>query len=363
MSSIASGTSNNNVLSRAFGDVFGFNTTDLKAIANLSSNADSIYGSNIDYSSALGVLQNQLSSYGDRMPLASKMDNFVENMTFTAGSKIAQSPAGYMAYRTAGMLDDFAGGISVEAAPFGIGISTTVSDLLRIGLVITGMLSSLGDVGSSLESNSGMDLSAWTSGGYNVSSTSGISESGSQSVGSLSLSDSSSSGLSNIEEMDISGTNEKQTDVTMDDVYEEIVTIREAITEIDEANPVVVSDIQTINLITKIEDVSAQLKANTFNVNIASADNDVLIKTSLNSVDSDARIYFANQLAESIARRLTNVIYNGKSTEAADDVESDATLGALVELMKSVTDGTSSALDVNLASSDMTVKDMLVRRV
>lgn len=358
MLGIASGTTDNKVLQNAFGNVFGFNTTDLRALANMQAQADTIYAENLSYDQAVGVTQNQLGTYGSRMNMASMIDNAVANLMFTTGAKMASSPAMNLAYRVAGMLDDFAGGISVEAAPFGIGISTTVADLTRLGLLGASLMTSIPDVLSSIISGGGMNLSGWTSGGYDITAATGSSE-----QGNFNLSDSTQSSMKDLEKQDIAGTNDKQTDVSMEDIYDELVTIREDIESIDTANPIVVSDIQTALLATKIEELGNTLQNSTFDVNIVNAESNVEIQANVSKFGTDTRSYLTNVFAENIAKRLVNVIYNGKPVELSDEIDSEGTLLALVELMQGLTDNGGSALDINLASSDMVVKDMLVRRV
>jgi hypothetical protein len=69
---------------------------------------------------------------------------------------MASNPVSYMIYKVAKVLDDAAGGIDLpflNVMGFGVDLNTTVSDLMRIAAVGTGLLGSLGPMISGLASS------------------------------------------------------------------------------------------------------------------------------------------------------------------------------------------------------------------
>ena len=365
LNEVVSGTQGNNVLQRAYGDVFNFNTSDLKAISNLGATSTSIYNSNLGYGQAVNTLDSRLSTVGERMPLAAKIDNVLDNMLFSIGSNISEGVVGYTLYRVSEAMDKYMGGINIEAAPFGIGISAKLSDLLKMGVVVGSGIQDLidGTFVDSIQSNiGGLTTSDWV-GGFNTTSKIGVSGSG-VAVGSMDTETASTSAFDNSKDQGkkITGTEENE-EIKIEDLYDELVAIRYDIENVNAANPVVVSDVRTFDLITKIDELSKTLMTNTYDVNIKSINRDVEVGTRVDNLGDKTRDYLIGTLAENIAKRLINVVYKGEALSDTSNIDTDTTITALIELMSNMSNRSGESMDVNLASTDLTVKDMLVRRV
>lgn len=177
---IAQGT--NQVVKSAYGGVYGFNLSDLRAIQNLTTtDIQNISTTNLTYKQAQQELQNQLGEVPGRLMMATLLGNVFENFKWTAGSSIASNPALYSIYQLANVMEG-SGGIPIPeimAAGFGIGNLGTISQRLKIGVGSAGLLSSLVNLLSSLGSGFGTDLSAY---GYKEYTSRGEGFSGSSSL-------------------------------------------------------------------------------------------------------------------------------------------------------------------------------------
>jgi hypothetical protein len=81
--------------------------------------------------------------------MGEKMTNIWENAKFTLASSMANNPVSYFIYKMATLLDNVAGGIAlpfVNIMGHGVDLNTTVSDLMRVGAMGTGILGSLGSM-------------------------------------------------------------------------------------------------------------------------------------------------------------------------------------------------------------------------
>ena len=177
---IAQGT--NQVVKSAYGGVYGFNLSDLRAIQNLTTtDIQNISNTNLTYKQAQQELQSQLGEVPGRLMMATLLGNVFENFKWTAGSSIASSPALYSIYQLANVMEG-SGGIPIPeimAAGFGIGNLGTISQWLKIGVGSAGLLSSLLNLLSSLGNGFGTDLSAY---GYKEYTSRGEGFSGSSSL-------------------------------------------------------------------------------------------------------------------------------------------------------------------------------------
>lgn len=177
---IAQGT--NQVVKSAYGGVYGFNLSDLRAIQNLTTtDIQNISTTNLTYKQAQQELQSQLGEVPGRLMMATLLGNVFENFKWTAGSSIASNPALYSIYQLANVMEG-SGGIPIPEimmAGFGIGNLGTISQWLKIGVGSAGLLSSLGNLLSSLGSGFGTDLSAY---GYKEYTSRGEGFSGSSSL-------------------------------------------------------------------------------------------------------------------------------------------------------------------------------------
>lgn len=177
---IAQGT--NQVVKSAYGGVYGFNLSDLRAIQNLTAtDIQNISTTTLTYQQAQQELQSQLSEVPGRLTMAALLGNVLENVKWTAGSEIASNPLLFAAYQAATMLES-AGGIpipEISIAGFGIGNLGTVAQWLKLGTAGISLLPTFLNLASSLGNGLGTDLSAF---GYKEYTSRGEGFSGSSSL-------------------------------------------------------------------------------------------------------------------------------------------------------------------------------------
>lgn len=139
--------SSNNVVKSQYANIFGLSLSDLKAISNVGSSFKSIYNSNMDYNSSLSTLNAMANSIGSRTSIGELMANMWDNTQYSMASGIATNPVLYAIYKAAGLLDSVAGGIALPDIKYlgsGVNLQTTVADLMRVGSLSGGILSSIG---------------------------------------------------------------------------------------------------------------------------------------------------------------------------------------------------------------------------
>ena len=115
-------------------------------------------------------------SMGSRTSMAEKMTNFWENGQYSLAGAMASNPVSYFIYKMAKVVDDAAGGIDLpflNVMGFGVDLNTTVSDLMRVAAVGSGILGSIGSLisglGNSFSGRSMLDsLGIGTGSGLNV---------------------------------------------------------------------------------------------------------------------------------------------------------------------------------------------------
>ena len=140
---------NSKVVQQQFADVFGLTASDLKAIANLAPSTSVISRDGLSYSSAMGRLNSMANSMGKRTSMGEMLSNMWDNVQYSMAAGIASNPALYGLYKAAGLLDTVAGGIAlpdIKVMGSGVNLQTTVADLMRVGAMSGGILSSIGQM-------------------------------------------------------------------------------------------------------------------------------------------------------------------------------------------------------------------------
>lgn len=155
LAELAESAKDNKVVQQQLADVFGVRASDLKAATNLvlPGSVNSIYGNSMTYENMLGQLMSMAGTMGSRTSMAEMMTNFWENGQYTLAGSMASNPVSYFIYKMAKVVDDAAGGIDlpfVNVMGFGVDLNTTVSDLMRVAAVGSGILGSLGPLVSGL---------------------------------------------------------------------------------------------------------------------------------------------------------------------------------------------------------------------
>lgn len=142
-------SNNNKVVQSSFANIFGLSTSDLKAIANLSSSTATIASQDYSYKTAIDKLNNMADTMYQRLSLGNMMSNAWDNIQYGIASGIASSPALYGLWKVTGLLESAVGGINIPTAMVlgtGVDLNTTVADLMRVGVMGAGLLSSIGGI-------------------------------------------------------------------------------------------------------------------------------------------------------------------------------------------------------------------------
>ena len=151
LAELAESAKDNNVVQQQLADVFGVKASDLRAATNLVSKGSigSIYGSSLSYNNMLAQLSNMAGSMASRTSLAEMMTNIWDNAQYSLAGSMASNPISYFIYKLATVVDNAAGGIDlpfVSVLGSGVDLNTTVSDLMRVAAVGTGLLGSFGSL-------------------------------------------------------------------------------------------------------------------------------------------------------------------------------------------------------------------------
>lgn len=145
----------NHVVQTQYAKIFGLATSDIQAARNLSGSLGEIskYGTGYGYSSAIGNLLNMAGSMGSRVSVGEQMTNALDNLKYTLAAGIANNPVLYGIYEVASMLDNVAGGIKIpdfSVMGTGVSLNTSVADLMRVATLGGSLLTSMGNIVSSV---------------------------------------------------------------------------------------------------------------------------------------------------------------------------------------------------------------------
>jgi hypothetical protein len=155
LAEIAESSKDNNVVQQQLANVFGVKASDLRAATNLTSknSVGAIYDNSMAYGDMLGYLYGMAGSIGARTSLGEMMTNVWNNVQYTMAGGMASNPATYMLYKTATLLDNTVGGIPIPDISImgnAVALNTTVADIMRVGAMAGGILSSFGSLISGL---------------------------------------------------------------------------------------------------------------------------------------------------------------------------------------------------------------------
>jgi hypothetical protein len=158
LAELSDSAKDNKVVQQQLANVFGVKASDLRAATNLvlPGSTNTIYGNSMTYSSMMGQLSKMAGSMGSRTSMAEMMTNFWENGQYSLAGSMASNPVSYFIYKMASVVDDAAGGIDlpfINVMGYGVDLNTTVSDLMRVAAVGTGLLGSIGPLISGLGSS------------------------------------------------------------------------------------------------------------------------------------------------------------------------------------------------------------------
>lgn len=252
-------SSGNNVVRSQYANVFGLSLSDLKAMRNVASQVGTISGQQGGYGSAISSLYNLAGSMWTRMSVGQQMNNMWENVLYSMSSGIASNPVLYAILKSSDLLKSATGGISIPdfmTMGTGVSLNTTVADLMRVGALGGGILSSIasmiggggglstsGMISKILAESAGSNLPASIVRGSGMSILSGTSTSQSSYVGSSSASDIKSSAIASADEQraqTIQGKTDEDT-IELKDVNENIVKIYELLDSVVSGGAIKVS--------------------------------------------------------------------------------------------------------------------------
>lgn len=137
LSEIAAATSDNNVVSTAYGEAFGVGIADLKALANIGDTIDSIYGDMLSYTDAIGEVNKQLSLLVTRFTIPEMISNALGNAKYTAAAQIVNDPVLYTMYKAMDFIGEATGGVELPTISI-MGNSIAIPELT--GLIKAGMM-------------------------------------------------------------------------------------------------------------------------------------------------------------------------------------------------------------------------------
>lgn len=145
--------SDNKVVKSQYAQIFGMSVSDLKAVDNLSTTIETVNSTMLDYGGAMSELYSQMGQLGSRVSTAGMLNNLMENVKYSIGTGIASNPATYALWEVTSMIEDLTGGISLPTiSAFGssVDLKTTVTNLMRAGIVGVSTLGSIGSIISGL---------------------------------------------------------------------------------------------------------------------------------------------------------------------------------------------------------------------
>lgn len=155
LAEIAESTEGNRVVANAYGQVLGgMSLSDIKGFSNLKGQIQNIYGYQQSYEDLSQNAINEVSAITNRQHLSAWISNLTDNVMFSTVAGIVDSPAQYITYKTADVVEGLLGdaqiaGISLKAVP----------QLAKAGLFGYNLL---GTIGSAVENynNGGLNSGA-----------------------------------------------------------------------------------------------------------------------------------------------------------------------------------------------------------
>lgn len=152
---------NNVVALKEYASVFGMSISDLKSVLNLTaSDIKTLTEQTLSYNDALETVTNQLNAGTllNRTHVSRLLDNLTSNIVDSIASGIARNAAGYIGWKMAGIGAELTKGIEINAAPFGVGVNTTVSEAVKAAATAAALGANLNKLFSGLSNLGGVNL-------------------------------------------------------------------------------------------------------------------------------------------------------------------------------------------------------------
>lgn len=162
---ISSATANNQVVRSQYASLFGMTISDMTALLQLSSkDLVNISKNMLTYSQMVGETESQLATVGERTSLAERIQNVYDNVMMTTAQGIANSASTYATWLVTNLVEQATGGInipSVFALGSGTNLNTTVTRLMKTGIMGYSLLGQVGNIVSALGNAGQLSLSGW----------------------------------------------------------------------------------------------------------------------------------------------------------------------------------------------------------
>lgn len=155
----------NQVVRAQYGQLFGVTMSDMTAIMNLSAEElSSISKSMLSYSGAIQETAAQLEAIPKRMHVSELIDNVVENFKTGIASNIASNAGSYITWQIIDFVEQLTGGIAIPTISVmgsGVDLETTVTGLMKTGMVGVSTIAQIGTILSGLGNRGGLNLDSW----------------------------------------------------------------------------------------------------------------------------------------------------------------------------------------------------------
>lgn len=158
-------STSNQVVKSQYANLFGLTISDMTALLNLSSqDLLSISSNMLNYSQMVAETNSQIASIGSRMTLKDRVDTMFENVMASVGEGIANSASQYTTWILADLVEKATGGIAIPtigALGNFVDLNTTVTGLIKTGIVGYNVISELGTILSGLSGKNQLSLNNW----------------------------------------------------------------------------------------------------------------------------------------------------------------------------------------------------------
>lgn len=258
----------NLVVKNQYAQLFGLTMSDMTALLQMGDDLSYVIEQELDYADAIAETQNQLRTVGTRVPLATMIQNVFDNVMYSAAMGIASNTGTYVTWLVTNLVEQATGGINIPAiGAFVMGnginldLNTSVTQLLKTGIIGFSLLGQIGNIIGSISSGGGLDLSAWGASDYTsrgtgfTGITAGVQETTSQSltVGNSSGSDISSGSITQAENeatQSISGTDQGEGEDSAEEIRQNVATITMILQSIFDGNNSIRVSVQNYGLTT-----------------------------------------------------------------------------------------------------------------
>jgi hypothetical protein len=259
LAKIYNDSGNSKVIQQQIASVYGLSASDLKAAVNLSKSRNVVAKDGLDYNSAMNRLYSMAGSMGSRTSLGEQMSNMWENTKYSMAAGMANNPVTYSLFKMSGLLKDATGGIDFGLPMVmgnGMAMTFNVADLMRVGALSGGIMSSIGAMlgsgggggltgksilkGIGLEGNKISTVTRGTGAGLSTMGGMTVSESGSM-VGNANSDDVSSKTMTDQTDSakaDTASAVDESEDTKLSDVDNHVINILEVLKSISDGNSI-----------------------------------------------------------------------------------------------------------------------------